>query len=176
MTYNTLERITRQAACSTLGSKSKDFDKWLVTEDINEGMEITEEFDFLCGPCVELRFDPQISPFTFFSSDVTFYVSGGMRTPKGGYPANIQVFFGHHCLDTVDAEKTADIFFDRSVDDGWYIEDCFDEGIGLHLIYELGFDIEKEEAFAVAVEKAFNELLNPRTTNALRSFIHYFED
>ena len=69
-----------------------------------------------------------------------------------------------------------DIFFNRRTDDGWYIENCFEEFFGLHLIYELGFDIENEEDFATVVEKAFNELLEPRTTNALRPFLHYFED
>jgi prepilin-type N-terminal cleavage/methylation domain-containing protein len=61
-------------------------------------------------------------------------------------------------------------------DNGWYIEDCFEEGSGLHLVYELGLDIEDEEAFAAALEKALNELLDPLVANALRSFIHYFED
>jgi hypothetical protein len=176
MTYNTLERITRQAVCNTIGARSKDFDQWLVTEDINEGMEIIEEFDLLCGPCVELWFDPQISPFTFFSSDVAFYVNGSIRTSKGALPASIHAFFGCRCSDAVEADKTAEIFFDRGVDDGWYIEDCFEEGSGLHLVYELGLDIEDEEAFAAALEKALNELLDPLVANALRSFIHHFED
>lgn len=176
MTYNTLERIMRQAVCNTIGARSKDFNQWLVTEDINEGMEIIEQFDFLCGPCVELGFDPQISPFTFFSSDIAFYVNGSIRTSKGALPASIHAFFGSCCSDAAEAEKTADIFFDRGVDDGWYIEDCFEEYFGLHLIYKLGFDIENEEDFATVVEKAFNELLEPRTTNTLRPFLHYFED
>jgi hypothetical protein len=176
MTYNTLERIMRQAVCNTIGARSKDFNQWLVTEDINEGMEIIEQFDFLCGPCVELGFDPQISPFTFFSSDVAFYVNGSIRTSKGALPASIHAFFGCRCSDAVEADKTAEIFFDRGVDDGWYIEDCFEEGSGLHLVYELGLDIEDEEAFAAALEKALNELLDPLVANALRSFIHYFED
>ena len=175
MTYNTLERITRQAVCNTIGARSKDFDQWLVTEDINEGF-MDEGVDFLCNPCVELGFDPQISPFTFFSSGVAFYVNRSIRTSKGALPASIHAFFGSCCSDTVEAEKTADIFFDRGVDDGWYIEDCFEEGSGLHLAYELGFDIENEEAFAATLEKAFNELLDPSVANALRSFIHYFED
>ena len=176
MTYNTLEAITRKAVCNTIGARSKNFDQWIVTEDINEGMEIIEQFDFLCGPCVELWFDPQISPVTFFSSDVTFYVSGDMRTPKGVSPADIQVFFGNHCSNVDEAERAADAFFDRGVDDGWYVEDCFDEGLGLHMRYELGHDIEDEETFAAALEKALNELLDPSVANALRSFIHYFED
>ena len=64
MTYNTLENAVRSAACKTLGARSKDFDKWLVTCDFNEGIEI-ENFDL--GTSVELSFDPPISPFRYFS-------------------------------------------------------------------------------------------------------------
>ena len=173
MTYNTLEAITRKAVCNTIGARSKDFDQWLVTEDINEGMEL-DGFDL--GTTVELSFDPQISPFTFFSSGATFYVSGDMRTPKGATPADIQVFFGNRCFDIDEAERAADGFLYRGVDDGWYVEDRFDEELGLHMRYELGLDIEDEETFAAALEKALNELLDPSVANALRSFIHYFED
>ena len=40
MTYNPLENAVRSAACKTLGSRSKDFDEWIVTCDPDDGIEI----------------------------------------------------------------------------------------------------------------------------------------
>ncbi len=173
MNYNTLEAITRRAVCNTLGARSKDFDQWLVTFDSIDGIKI-DGFDFGAG--VELYFDPEISPFSFFSSEVSFFISEDLHTPRGVSPADVQVFFGNRCSNVAEAEKAAGAFLDRFVEDGWYVEDEFDECGGLHLRYELGLGLESEEAFATALEKAFGDLLDPSVTNALRSFIHYFED
>ena len=173
MNYSNLESIVRSAACKTLGAKSENFDRWLVTSNSNEGITI-EGFNF--GTSVELSFDPSISPFNFFASDVVFYVDLPTETPRGISPADIQLFFGNYCTDVDAAEKAAAAFLDRDASDGWYVEDCFDEGCGLHLVRVLGFEFESEEAFAKAVENAFAELLDHRVADNLRSFIHYFED
>ena len=173
MNYTTLERIVRRAACRTLGAKSESFDSWLVTDDSHEGIEL-EGFRF--GPCVELSFDPSISPFNYFSSDVVFFVDLPAETPKGTSPADVQVFFGNICTDVEAAEAAAEAFLERDVPDGWYVEDCFDCDLGLHLRRELGYEFESVAAFATAVENAFAELCDPEITDGLRSFIHYFED
>ena len=66
MTYNTLERMTRHAACNTIGAKSDNFNQWLETCNPNDFIE-DKEFDL--GTAVELSIDPSISPFRYFSSD-----------------------------------------------------------------------------------------------------------
>ena len=173
MNYSNLETIVRNVACRTLGAKSENFDRWLVTSDPNEGIEIE---GFNLGTSVELSFEPSISPFNFFSSDVVFFVDLPTEQTRGITPADVQVFFGNYCTDTYAAEKAAETFLDREASDGWYVEDYFDEGGGLHLVRVLGFEFESEEAFAKAVENAFAELLDHRVRDKLRSFIHYFED
>ena len=173
MNYNTLESIVRSAACKTFGARSTNFDEWLVTYDIDEDVCI-DELDL--GTVVELSFEPSISPVKYFSSDVVFYVGACNSSAKLTPPAAVQAFFGNACKDIEAAEEAASDFLDRGPDDGWYVEDYFDEGGGLHLVRVLGFEFESEEAFAKAVENAFAELLDHRVADKLRSFIHYFED
>lgn len=168
MTYNTLEAITRQAACKTLGARSKDFDKWLVTCDPNEDIEI-EDFDH--GTSVELSFDPSISPFTYFSSDVVFFVN---LSPNG--VSDVQAFFGSSCSDTVAAELSAAQFLTRDDSDGWYVEEDFGEESGLHLMHTFVYDPEDDRSAEDAIASCFAELLENETADRLRSFVHYFED
>ena len=127
MTYNTLENAVRSAACKTLGARSKDFDKWLVTCDPHEDIEID---DFDLGTSVELSFDPPISPFQYFSSDVVFYVS----VHDDGI-GDVQVFFGNSCSDPDEAECAKESFYDEALGN-WYIEEAFERDLGLHLMRE----------------------------------------
>ena len=168
MTYNTLENAVRSAACKTLGSRSKDFDEWLVTCDPNEDIEID---DFDLGTSVELSLDPSISPFQYFSSDVVFYVS----VHEGGI-GDVQVFFGENCSDVVSVEAAACDFLVRDDSDSWYIAEDFDENSGLHMIREFTFDPESESDIESKIASCFSELLENETADKLRSFIHYFED
>ena len=167
MNYNTLERITRQAACKTLGVKSENFDKWLITCNYNEDIEI-EDFDL--GTSVELSFDPSISPFQYFSSDVVFYVS----VHEGGI-GDVQAFFGNSCSDPDAAERAAGAFSDEALG-GWYIAEDFDENSGLHLMREVAFDPENESDLLTKLTACFSELCEAEVADKLRSFIHYFED
>ena len=169
MTYNTLESVTRQAACKTLGAKSKDFDKWLVTCDPDDDIEI-EDFDL--GTSVELTFDPSISSFTYFSSDVVFFVNLHAEVGRG----DIQVFFGNSCVNTTSAEVAAKDFLSRDPSDSWYIGAYFEEDCGLHMIREFTFDPESESDIESKIASCFSELLENETADKLRSFIHYFED
>ena len=168
MTYNTLESVTRQVACKTLGAKSENFDKWLVTCDFNEDIEI-EDFDH--GTSVELSFDPSISPFQYFSSDVVFYVS----VHEDGI-GDVQVFFGENCQDVASAEVAACDFLARDDSDGWYIAEDFDENVGLHLMREFAFEPEDELDLLEKVTACFSELCEAEIADELRSFVHYFED
>ena len=168
MTYNTLENIVRSAACRTLGAKSEHFDKWLVTCDPNEDIEV-EGFDL--GTSVELTFDPSISPFAYFSSDVLFFVN----LSHDGL-GDVQVFFGSSCSDTVSAETAAEDFLTRDESDGWYVEEDFDEECGLHLMRTFVYDSEDDTSLEYAITTCFAELLENETADKLRSFIHYFED
>ena len=163
MTYNTLENAVRIAACKTLGARSKDFDKWLVTCNFNEDIEI-EGFDL--GTGVELSFDPSISPFQYFSSEVVVYAS----VHEDGY-GDMQVFFGNSCYDP----DAADSFSDEALGD-WYIAEDFTKDSGLHLMREFKFDPESEHDLCVKITDCFAELCEPMISNTLRSFIHYFED
>lgn len=167
MTYNTLESVTRQAACKTLGAKSENFDKWLVTCNFKEDIEI-EDFDL--GTSVELSFDPSISPFQYFSSDVVFYVS----VHEDGI-GDVQAFFGNSCSDSDAAECAAGAFYDEAFG-GWYIGAYFEEDCGLHMIREFTFDPESESDIESKIAACFSELLENETADKLRSFIHYFED
>lgn len=168
MNYNKLESVTRQAVCKTLGAKSENFDRWLLTCNYNEDLEI-DGFDF--GTSVELSFDPPISPFTFFSSDVVFYVS----VHEGGI-GDVQVFFGENCSDVVSAEAAACDFLARDDSDGWYIAEDFDESAGLHLMREFAFDPEDESNLLTKLTACFSELCEAEVADGLRSFVHYFED
>ena len=168
MTYNTLESVARQAACKTLGAKSENFDKWLITYNFNEDIEI-EDFDL--GTGVELTFDPSISPFQYFSSDVVFYVS----VHEGGI-GDVQVFFGETCHDVESAEAAACDFLARDDSDSWYIAEDFDENSGLHLMREVAFDPENESDLLTKLTACFSELCEAEIADELRSFIHYFED
>ncbi|MBE6577815.1 MAG: hypothetical protein E7653_06730 [Ruminococcaceae bacterium] len=168
MTYNDLKSITKQAVCHTLGAASKDFDKWLVTCDPNDGIEI-EGYDF--GTCVELSFDPSVSPFNYFSSEVVFYVS----TDDLGM-GNVQAFFGSSCYDVDSAEEVANDFLDRGSEDGWFVEEYFDEDSGLHLMREFEFDPKDPSDLSDKLISCFSELCGPFISSKLRSFIHYFED
>ena len=167
MTYNTLENAVRSAACKTLGARSKDFDKWLVTCDPHEDIEID---DFDLGTSVELSFDPPISPFQYFSSDVVFYVS----VHDDGI-GDVQVFFGNSCSDPDEAECAKESFYDEALGN-WYIEEAFERDLGLHLMREFEFDSESEPDLRVKIADCFAELCKPMISNTLRSFIHYFED
>jgi hypothetical protein len=169
MTYNTLERITRQAACKTLGVKSENFDKWLITCNYNEDIEID---DFDLGTSVELSFEPHISPFIYFSSDVVFFVNLHGADGLG----DIQVFFGNSCSDVEAAEVAAKDFLSRDPSDSWYIGAYFEEDCGLHMIREFTFDPESESDIESKIASCFSELLENETADKLRSFIHYFED
>lgn len=168
MTYQKLESVTRQAVCKTLGAKSKNFDKWLVTCNYNEDLEI-DGFDL--GTSVELSFDPSISPFQYFSSDVVFYVS----VHEDGI-GDMQVFFGETCQDVEDAEAAASEFLERNVSDGWYIEEDFDENSGLHLMREFEYDTTDETDLLAKVTACFTELCEAEVADELRSFVHYFEN
>ena len=168
MTYNTLERTVRSAVCRTLGEKSRDFDNRIVTCNPNEDIEI-EGFDL--GTSVELSFDPPISPFTFFASNMIFYVS----VHEGGI-GDIQVFFGENCQDVDSAEAAARDFLGRDPSDGWYIAEDFDENFGLHLMREFVFDPEDETDLLAKVTAYFTELCEAEGADELRSFIHYFEN
>lgn len=169
MTYNTLEHAIRTAACKTLGSKSENFDNWIVTYNPNEGIEI-EEFDL--GTSVELSMEPSISPFTYFSSDVVFFVNLHGADGLG----DIQVFFGNSCVNTTSAEVAAKDFLSRDPSDGWYIGAYFEEDCGLHMIREFTFDPESESDIESKIASCFSELLENETADKLRPFIHYFED
>ena len=168
MNYITLERIVRNAACKPLGAKSENFDRWLVTSDPNEGIEI-EGFDL--GTSVELAFDPSISPFSYFSSDVVFFVN--LSTEVLG---DVQIFFGRSCSDTTAAEAAAKEFLKRDETEGWYAPEYFDENCGLHLIREFSYDPDDELDIENKISACFNELLENEIADGLRSFIHYFED
>ena len=169
MNYNTLERITRQAVCKTLGAESEKFDKWLITCNFNEDIEI-EDFDL--GTSVELTFDPSISPFTYFSSDVVFFVNLHGADGLG----DIQVFFGNSCVNTTSAEVAAKDFLSRDPSDSWYIGAYFEEDCGLHMIRDFTFDPESESDIESKITSCFSELLENETADKLRPFIHYFED
>lgn len=173
MNYNTLESIVKNAARKVFGARFENFDKWIVTCNPDEGIYV-EGIDL--GTSVELSFEPSISPFNFFLSDVIFYVNACSSSKKASPPAFVQVFFGNSCLDIEAAEEAAEDFLNREPSDGWYIEDSFDEDCGLHLMRDLGFDFESDEDFADAVESAFLELCDRKLADKLRSFIHYFED
>lgn len=169
MTYNTLERITRQAVCNTIGAKSDNFEQWLETYNPDE---IIEDEGFDLGTSVELYFDPAISPLTYFSSDVTFYVTVFNHQSTGA----VSAFFGSSCNDVDAAETAAGDFLERDTSDGWYVEDEFDEDAGLHLVRPFYFESNNEaDAFAM-ISKCFAELCGAEVSNKLRSFIHYFED
>ena len=169
MTYNTLERITRQAVCNTLGARSDNFDQWLETCDPND---FIENGDFDLGTTVELSFDPSISPFQYFSSDVVFYVT----IDKSQNSGDVQVFFGVSCYDTDAAEVAAGDFLTRESSDGWYIEDEFDEDMGLHLMRPFYFESDNEADMLAMISKCFAELCGAEVSDKLCSFIHYFED
>ena len=169
MTYNTLERAVRRAACRTLGARSQNFDKWLVTCDPNEDIEI-EGFDL--GTSVELAFEPSISPFTYFSSDVVFFVN----LPGADGVGYVQVFFGNSCSDVEAAEAAAEEFLSREEVDGWFIEESFDDNCGLHLMHTFACNHDDELSVEEAIASCLAELLENEIADELRSFIHYFED
>ena len=169
MTYNALERITRPAVCTTLGARSDNFDQWLETYNPDE---IIEDEGFDLGTSVELYFDPAISPLTYFSSDVTFYVTVFNHQSTGA----VSAFFGSSCNDVEAAEAAAKIFLDRDTSDGWYIEDEFDEDAGLHIIREFHFEPNNDADIFAMISKCFAELCGAEVSDKLRSFIHYFED
>ena len=168
MTYNTLERAVRRAACRTLGARSQNFDEWLVTCDPNEDIEI-EGFDL--GTSVEFTFDPSISPFSYFSSDVVFFVN--LSTDGNG---DVQTFFGNSCSNTVAAEKAKETLLFKDEADGWYVEEIFDANSGLHLMHTFACNSEDEDSVELAIASCLAELLEDQTADELRSFIHYFED
>lgn len=169
MTYKSLERATRNAVCNTLGAKSENFDIWLNTYDPNEGVGIE---DFNLGTSVELSFDPSISPFSYFSSDVVFYINIDKEHGMG----DIQAFFGVSCYDIDAAEVAAESFLDRGETDGWYIEDEFDEDSGLHLMRTFSVDPDNYVDIFSKITTCFAELCESDISDKLRSFIHYFED
>lgn len=169
MTYNILERVTRSAVCNTLGAKSENFDIWLDTCDPNEGMEI-EGFDL--GTSVELSFDPSISPFSYFSTDVVFYINIDENHKSG----DVQAFFGSSCYDIDAAEVAAESFLVRDETDGWYVEDEFDEDSGLHLMRTFTVDPHSYADVFAKITTCFAELCESVISDKLRSFIHYFED
>ena len=169
MTYNTLERITRQAVCTTLGARSDNFDQWLETYNPDE---IIEDEDFDLGTSVELSFDPSVSPLKYFQSDVTFYVTI-LNNPNLGA---VHAFFGSSCYDTDAAEAAAGDFLERESSDGWYVEDELDEDAGLHLIREFYFEPNNDADIFAMISKCFAELCGAEVSDKLRSFIHYFED
>ena len=165
MNYNNLEACVRRAACKTLGARSEGFDSWLVTCDPNEGMGID---DFDLGTDVELSFDPSISPLSYFSSDVVFSVN----LNDNGIGA-VQVVCGSACRDTASAEMAAETFGQA---DGWYIASDFDEEFGLHMVHTFACVPEDDGAAEDAIASCFAKLLENKTADKLRSFIHYFED
>ena len=169
MTYNTLERAVRSAVCNTLGAKSEKFDAWLNTCDPNEGMEM-DGFDF--GTSVELSFDPSISPFSYFSSDVVFYINIDDSNGIG----DVQAFFGASCYDMDAAEVAAKSFLVRDETDGWYVEDEFDEDSGLHLMRTFTVDPHSYADVFAKITTCFAELCESEISDKFRSFIHYFED
>ena len=169
MTYNTLESATRNAVCNTLGAKSENFDAWLNTCDPDEGLEV-EGFDF--GTTVELSFDPSVSPFSYFSSDVVFYVNVDENRGTG----NVQAFFGSSCYDMDAAEVAAESFLDRDEADGWFVGDEFDEVSGLHLVRTFSVDPDNYADIFSKITTCFAELCGSEISDKLRSFIHYFED
>ena len=169
MTYNTLERITRQAVCNTIGIRSDNFDQWLETCNPNDFIE-DEDFDL--GTSVELSFDPSVSPLKYFQSDVTFYVTI-LNNPNLGA---VHAFFGYSCYDTDAAEAAAGDFLDRESSDGWHVEDELDEDAGLHLIREFYFEPNNDADIFAMISKCFAELCGAEVSDKLRSFIHYFED
>ena len=169
MTYNTLERITRQAVCTTLGARSDNFDQWLETYNPDE---IIEDEGFDLGTTVEICFDPEISPLKFFSSGVTFYVTVFNHQSTGA----VSAFFGSSCNDVEAAEAAAKIFLDRDASDGWHVADEFEEETGLHLVREFCFEPNNEADIFAMISKCFAELCGAEVSDKLRSFIHYFED
>ena len=169
MTYNKLESATRGAACRTLGTKSKEFDRWLVICDPNEDIDIE---GVASGTSVEFAIHPFVSPFTCFSSVVSVFVSLGEEQGRG----DVQVFFGDSCGNTEAALTAAQGFLLRDKTDGWYVEDDFEDNSGLHLMHTFAYDPENERSMAEAIASCFAELLEMETDDQLRSFIRYFED
>ena len=169
MTYNTLERITRQAVCTTLGARSDNFDQWLETYNPDE---ILADEGFDLGTTVEICFDPEISPLKYFSSDVTFYVTVFNNQSLGA----VSAFFGSSCYDVDEAKSAAGDFLDRDASDGWHVADEFEEETGLHLVREFCFEPDNEADIFAMISKCFAELCGAEVADKLRSFIHYFED
>ena len=169
MTYNTLESAVRSAVCNTLGARSEDFDVWLDTCNPNEGMDF-EGYDH--STSVELFFDPSISPFSYFSSNVVFYVNIDNNHNSG----DVQAFLGARCYDIDAAESAAEGFLDQDAADGWYIEDEFDEDSGLHLMRTFSVDPDNYTDVFTKITTCFAELCDAKISDKLRSFVHYFED
>lgn len=169
MNYNHLERAFRVAVRRTLGANRADFDHLLSTCDPNEGINMDRVY---LGISVELTFDPSVSPFAFFGSDITIYANGNEDDGIG----DLQIFFGNGCNDTEAAENAAGEFFYRDASDGWYIEEDFAEDCGLHLMRLFDFDPDDESDVERQITTCLKELTSGEVSEALRSFVHYFED
>lgn len=168
MNYKILEPIVRSAVCKALGAKIENLDRWIETyeDDIK-----VDDLDIDSWTIVGICFDPPISPFRYFSSEVVFYVS----VQDNGL-GDVQVHFGDTCADTELADRAASSFFERDAEDGWYICQVFEEDCGLHLMREFECDPEDTSDVFAKITSCLSELCDPDISDKLRSFIHYFED
>ena len=111
MNYKELEALSRRAICKTLGNGVKGFDSLIVSCDPFDDAHL----DGLCvGTTVELSFEPSISPLSYFSSDVNFYISYVGLSSEAISPATVAVFFGNRCSDVQAAEEAASDFYEEA--------------------------------------------------------------
>jgi hypothetical protein len=176
MNYSTFERAFRKAVVNTLGNGSRDFDKWISTNNPSEDMDF--EGLPMSEVSIELAFEPSISPFKFFSGNINmcadFDQGEGM----------LQVFFGEGCSNAARANEYADRFnyLSSITNSSWYVEDEIEETFGLHLVANFKYPNQEssEKIFCEMVRFQIELLLTVLTedtlANELRSFIHYFEN
>jgi hypothetical protein len=122
--------------------------------------------DLDLGICVELAFDPAISPFSFFSGNVVFFACGHNGSGM------LHVFFGDGCSDVELANDGSDGYGSY----GWQIEDEFEEHCSLHLSSSFSYNEADESSLVATLAECLEELLDDRHVNELRPFIHYFDN
>ena len=176
MNYSTFERAFRNAVVDTLGSGSEDFSKWILTNNPNEDMD----FGGLPTPeaSIELTFEPSISPYKFFSGNVSMYVD--FEQGEG----MLHIFFGERCSNVTCASEYADRFdrFCDKTNSSWRVEDEIEETTGLHLAANFKYPNQESsekiffEMIKFQIELLLIVLTEDALANELRSFIHYFEN
>ena len=173
MNYNTLECVLRRAVADAFGGGSPDFDKWLLTGNPNAGIDMAEH---LPEVSVELAFDPSISPFVFFSGEVSMLADFDLEEESG----MLHLFLGEDCSNPTLANEYADRFNEEAASE-WLVEDMIEEDSALHLVVNFSCplkDISKELSLKVIETQLallLSRLKEDRVANSLRSFAHYFE-